>query len=91
VTDEGVDSINKEAIQKELAASTASLNAPTMAVLCSCSDETLCLIGDCGDSTSHSVCRHIDDRGIDGDLISRGVGGLVDNRVDGEASKTENV
>jgi hypothetical protein len=33
--------------------------------------------------TSHGVCRLIDDRGIDGDSISRGVGGLVDNRVDG--------
>jgi len=50
-----------------------------------CSDETLCLIGDGGDSTSHGVCRHIDDRGIDGDSISRGVGGLVDNRVYGNS------
>jgi hypothetical protein len=40
-------------------------------------------IGDAGGSTSHGVCRLIDDRGIDGDSISRGVGGLVDNRVDG--------
>jgi hypothetical protein len=31
------------------------------------------------------VCRHIDDRGIDGDSISRGVGGLVDNRVYGDS------
>ena len=53
-------------------------------MICSCSDETLCLIGDGGDSTSQGVCRLIDDRGgIDGDSISRGVGGLVDNRVDG--------
>ena len=51
--------------------------------ICSCSDETPCHIGDVGDSTSHGVCRLIDDRGIDGDSISRGVGGLVDNRVDG--------
>ena len=46
-------------------------------------DETPCHIGDVGDSTSHGVCRLIDDCGIDGDSISRGVGGLVDNRVDG--------
>jgi hypothetical protein len=50
--------------------------------ICSCS--ALCLIGDGGNSTSHGVCRHIDDRGIDGDSISRGVGGLVDNRVYGD-------
>ena len=53
--------------------------------ICSCSDETLCLIGDGGDSTSHGVSRLIDDRGIDGDSISCGVGGLVDNRVDGDS------
>ncbi len=51
----------------------------------SCSEETLCLIGDGGDSTSHGVCRLIDDRGIDGDSISRGVGGLVDNSVYGDS------
>ncbi len=45
----------------------------------------LCLIGDGGNSTSHGVSRHIDDRGIDGDSISRGVGGLVDNRVYGDS------
>ncbi len=50
--------------------------------ICSCS--ALCLIGDGGNSTSHGVCRHIDDRGIDGDSISRGVSGLVDNRVYGD-------
>ncbi len=39
-------------------------------MICSCSDETLCLIA--------TECHLIDDRGgIDGDLISRGVGGLV--------------
>jgi hypothetical protein len=43
-------------------------------------DETLLHIGDGGDLTSHDVCRLIEDRGIDGDSISRGVGGLVDNR-----------
>ena len=45
----------------------------------------LCLIGDGGNPTSHGVCRHIDDRGIDGDSISRGVGGLDDNSVDGDS------
>ncbi len=45
--------------------------------ICSC--PALCLIGDGGNLTSHGVCRHIDDRGIDGDSISRGVGGLDDN------------
>ena len=46
--------------------------------------KTLCLIGNGRDSTSHGVYRLIDDRGgIDGDSISGGVGGLVDNRVDG--------
>ncbi len=54
-------------------------------MICSCSDETLCLIGDGGDSTSHGVCRLIDDRDIDGDSISCGVGGLVNNRVDGDS------
>jgi len=48
--------------------------------LCGILNETLLHIGDGGDSTSHGVCRLIDDRGIDGDLISHGVGGLVDNR-----------
>ncbi len=48
--------------------------------ICSCF--ALCLIGVGGDSTSHGVCRHIDDRGIDGDSICRGVSGLVENRVD---------
>jgi hypothetical protein len=53
-------------------------------MICSCSDETLCLIGNDRDSTSHGVCCLIDDRGgIDGDSISLGVGGLVDNRVNG--------
>ena len=53
-------------------------------MICSCSDKTLCLIGDGRDSTSHGVCRLIDDHGgIDGNSISRGVGGLVNNRVDG--------
>jgi hypothetical protein len=65
-----------------LAAERRSLMAVT---ICSCSDETLCLIGDGGDSTSHGVCRHIDDRGINGASISRGVGGLVDNRVYGDS------
>jgi hypothetical protein len=32
-------------------------------MICSCSDETLCLIGNGRDSTSHGVCRLIDDRG----------------------------
>jgi len=36
--------------------------------ICSC--PVSCLIGDGGNSTSHGVCRHIDDRGIDGDSIS---------------------
>ncbi len=36
--------------------------------ICSC--PALCLIGDGGNPTSHGVCRHIDDRGIDGDLIN---------------------
>jgi hypothetical protein len=31
------------------------------------------------------MSRHIDNRGIDGDLISRGVGGLVDYRVYGDS------
>ena len=48
--------------------------------ICSCF--ALCLIGVGGDSTSHGVCRHIDDRGIDGDSICRGVSGHVENRVD---------
>jgi hypothetical protein len=48
-------------------------------MICSCSDETPCHIGHGGDSTSHGVCRLIDNCGIDGDSISRGVGGLVDN------------
>ena len=53
-------------------------------MICSCSNETLCLIGDGRDSTSHGVCRLIDNRGgIDADSISRGVGGLVNNCVDG--------
>jgi hypothetical protein len=43
--------------------------------ICSC--PALCLIGDGGNSTSHCVCRHTDDHGIDGDSISRGVGVLV--------------
>ena len=34
------------------------------ASICSCSDGTLCFIGD------HGVCRLIDDRGIDGDSIN---------------------
>ena len=51
--------------------------------ICSC--PALCLIGDGGNPTSHGVCRHIDDRGIDGDSISRGVGGLDDNSVDGDS------
>jgi hypothetical protein len=34
-------------------------------MICSCSDETLCHIGDGGNSTSHGVCRLIDNRGID--------------------------
>ena len=51
--------------------------------ICSC--PALCLIGDGGNPTSHGVCRNIDDRGIDGDLISRGVGGLVDNSVYGDS------
>ena len=54
-------------------------------MICSCSDETPCHIGDGGDSTSHGVCRQIDDCGIDGDSISRGVGGLDDNRVYGDS------
>ena len=54
-------------------------------MICSCSDETPCHIGDGGDSTSHGMCCLIDDRGIDGDSISRGVGGLVDNPVDGDS------
>ena len=29
-------------------------------MICSCSDRTPCHIGDCGDSTSRSVCRFID-------------------------------
>ncbi len=45
--------------------------------ICSC--PVLCLVGDGGNPTSHGVCRHIDERGIDGDSISRGVGGLDDN------------
>ena len=48
-------------------------------MICSCSDETPCHIGDGGESTSLGVCRLIEDYGIDGDSISRGVGGLVDN------------
>jgi len=40
---------------------------------------------DGGDSTSHGVCPLIDDCGIDGDSISRGVGGLDDNHVDGDS------
>jgi len=51
--------------------------------ICSC--PALCLIGDGSNSTSHGVGRHIDDRGIDGDSISRGVGSLVDNRVYGDS------
>ena len=51
--------------------------------ICSC--PALCLIGDGGNLTSHGVLsRHIDNRGIDGDSISRGVGGLVDYRVYGD-------
>jgi hypothetical protein len=56
---------------------------PLTVTICSC--PAFCLIGDGGNSTSHGVCRHIDDRGIDGDSISRGVGGLVDNRVYGDS------
>jgi hypothetical protein len=51
--------------------------------ICSC--PVSCLIGDGCNSASHGVCRHIDDRGIDGDSISRGVGGLVDNPVYGDS------
>ena len=51
--------------------------------ICSC--PALCLIGDGGNLTSHGVCRHIDDRGIEGDSISSGVGGLVDNCVYGDS------
>ena len=49
-------------------------------MICSFFDETLCQIGDGGDSTSHGVCRLIDDRGIGCDSISLVGGGLVDNR-----------
>jgi hypothetical protein len=51
--------------------------------ICSC--PALCLIGDGGNLTSHGVSRHIDNRGIDRDSISRGVGGLVDYRVYGDS------
>ena len=58
-------------------------------MICSCSNETLCLIGNGRESISHGVCRLIDDRGgIDGDSISRGVGSFVDNRVDGVKRST---
>jgi hypothetical protein len=51
--------------------------------ICSC--PALCLIGDGGNLTSHSVCRHIDDRGIDFDSINCGVDGLNNNSVDGDS------